>query len=449
MSRAAGWSPAHNLPWLYVVRALRSLSTACLTVVFPLYLAKEGMGAASIGLIVSLSGLVSVALVLGVGFFADRFGRRRTLLGLSVLSAAGGFLLAWAPLGILIAVVASGLGGVGRGGGAGSGGNYGPVIPAEQPLLAAAASDRDRTRVFGIVSFVGVLAGAAGSLLAGAPGILGGHSLSLVAGYRLLFAASGVVGVAMLLATLPVREVVPAALTDGAAAPSQAAVPFRELIGKLAVTNGLNGLGIGFLGPVLTYWFYRRFGVGAAEIGVLYAVINLASAMPYLGSASLARRLGAVRTVVITRLTGVAALLAMPFLPSFFLVGLAYALRICLNSLGMPARQSFTMAVSDERYRGRVAALGSLPSQVTSLVTPAVAGAVMDSWLSFPLFGAAVFIAANAVSYHFAFHRVRVPGEAPATPSEHEVSGAAADALADAAAVDDRRMAGGPAGDGG
>lgn len=404
---------AHNLPWLYAGRALRSFGTAFLTVVFPLYLAKAGYGAAEVGLVLSLSGLVSMALVTAVGIAADRVGRRSLILVLSLFTAAGGALLALAPLGLVVAVAASGLGGIGRGGGAGSGGAWGPVFPAEQPLLTASVGPRERTRVFGVVSFVGVIAGAAGSLVAVLPPYLLAHGVSLLAGYRLLFAFSGLLGLAMTLVTLPVRE---PARSEGAGPKADAAaeappMPVRQLLGRLGLTNALNGFGIGFLGPLLTYWFYRRFGVGSAEIGVLYALINLASAAPYLGSAWLAQRFGAVRTVVSTRLLGTGLLVLMPFMPSFVLVGAVYALRMVLNSLGLPARQSFTMNVSDDRHRGRIAAFGQLPSQITSMISPAIAGAVMGEWLDFPLFGAALFIALNAVTYHVMFHNVEVPGE--------------------------------------
>ena len=421
---AAGGSAmwAGNLKWLYAGRAARSLATAFLTVIFPLYLAKEGMGAAEVGLILSLSGVIGMLLVVAVGLGADLLGRRRALLALSVLTVVGGLLLAWLPLGPLVAIIASGLGGIGRGGGAGSGGAWGPVFPAEQPLLAAAAPKTNRTHAFGVISFVGVIAGAVGSLVAGVPQILVGHGVPMVVGYRILFALAAALGVAMTALTLPIRE--PPVVREAAADAPPTPISVRQLIGRLSVTNGLNGFGIGFLGPLFTYWLYLRFGVGPAELGVLYAIVNLAAALPYLTSSALVRRLGAVRTVVWTRLAGVAALVAMPFLPSFTLVGVAYTLRMILNSLGMPARQSFTMAVSDERYRSRVAAFGSLPSQITSLVSPAVAGVVMESWLSFPLFGAAFFIAANAVAYHYAFHEVAVPGEAPrpATGGEGGVS---------------------------
>ena len=47
------------------------------------------------------------------------------------------------------------------------------------------------------------------------------------------------------------------------------------------VTAATNGLEIGMLGPLLVYWFYRRYGIDAAEIGNLCSVLNLVAAAPY------------------------------------------------------------------------------------------------------------------------------------------------------------------------
>ncbi|MCY0908925.1 MAG: MFS transporter, partial [Sulfobacillus thermotolerans] len=85
---------SQNLRWLYANRALRSFATAFLTVVFPLYLAMSGYSAARIGLVLTLSGVVSVVLLAGVGIFADSMGRKRAIIGLSILSLLGGVAMA-------------------------------------------------------------------------------------------------------------------------------------------------------------------------------------------------------------------------------------------------------------------------------------------------------------------------------------------------------------------
>lgn len=390
-----------NLQWIYIGRALRSFITALLTVIFPLYLAKEGYSATRLGLVVALSGAITVLLVAGVGLFADFYGRRRAIIGLAFLSAVGGLIMGMSHA-FIWAVLASGLGGVGRGGGAGSGGSWGPVFPAEQPLVSESVPADKRTLAFGRISFIGVLAGAAGSLVSGAPQWLHQAGWHWTSGYRLLFFVAAALSLIMMASVLPISERPPQDSTDEVPPP----IPLKTLMGRLGLTNALNGLGFGFLGPLLTYWFYRRYGVGAAEIGVLYTAINLAAAFPYLWSSVLAKRLGAVKTVTITRGIGLIMMLAMVFMPSFVLAGLFYLLRMVFNSLGMPARQSFVMGVSERRYRSRVSAFSSLPSQITSMITPAVGGAMMDTFLDTPIVGAVVFMGLNLVTYWYSFRHV-------------------------------------------
>lgn len=398
-----------NLFWIFLVRGLRSFTTAFLTVAFPLYLAVGGYSAARIGITLSVGGALTAMLVVGVGFAGDLIGRRWVLLALGLLAFIGAALLSWTDA-FWVVVLASGLGGVGRGGGAGSGGSWGPVFPAEQPLIAASVTADQRTAAFGQISFIGVVAGAAGSLVAGLPALLHAHGIPWLPAYRTLFGIAAAFSLAMVLATLPIREV-----RTTAAGPGDTAAPppisTWQLIRRLALTNALNGLGFGFLGPLLTYWFYRRYGVGPGQLAVLYTVINLVSAFPYLSAARLTARLGAVRTVTLTRAAGLLALLAMAWAPGFVLAGTLYALRMAFNSLGMPARQSFAMGVSDDRYRSRIAAFSALPSQVTAMISPAIGGALMDAVINIPVFGAVIFMGGNVVAYWYAFRDVRPPEE--------------------------------------
>lgn len=411
------WRPvttSDNMPWIYAGRALRSFSTAFLTVVFPLYLAQSGLHASQVGAVLSLAAMLNIALVAGVGMVADRIGRRTVLIALSILTSAAAIGLGLAPAGMAVAVLTSGLGGVGRGGGAGSGGAWGPVMPVEQPLVAAAAGG-DITRAFGRLSFIGVMASAAGSLVAAVPAALLRSGVPLAEGYRILFLGSGLLSLGVAAVSLRIRET--PTRSEGATEDGQPVLPVRTLLGRLGLTNAINGLGFGFLGPLLTYWFYVKFGVGAAQLAVLYTLVNLVTAFPYLESGRLVERLGKVRTVVVTRVAGVGALVAMAFMPTFLGAGVMYALRMALNSLGMPARQSFSMAAAEARYRSRVAAFGNLPSQVTSMVSPALGGAVMEEIVNFPLYGASFFMLANAVAYFLAFRNAERPDHPEAVPA--------------------------------
>ncbi len=327
------------------------------------------------------------------------------LLCLAGLGVVGGILLA-VSTNLAVVLIASGLCGVGRGGGAGSGGSWGPVFPAEQPLLSASVEPRRRTAAFGAIAFVGVMAGAAGSLVAWVPGLLAAAGWSLLRGDRLVFLFGAVLSAAMLLTTLPIHEAPPEPAAEGGMPISTA-----RLVGRLGLTNALNGLGVGFLGPLLTYWFHVRYGASAGAIGLLYTAVNLVAALPYLGASRLAEHLGAVRAVTVTRAASIATLLAVAWMPTFWLAGAALALRMAFNSLGLPARQSYVMGVADLRRRGTVAALGMLPSQVTATISPAIGGALMESVVDTPLYGAVLFMALNLVTYYYAFRNIRPPEE--------------------------------------
>lgn len=435
-----------NLPWLYAGRTLRSFSTAFLTVVFPLYLADRGASATTVGLVLTLGSVISAAMMAAVGVLGDRIGRRPMLIGLGLAGAVGA--LALAGIGNLaVVVLASGLGGIGRGGGAGSGGAWGPFFPAEQPLLAGSVSAEHRTRAFARLGFAGVIAASAGSLVAIVPSAMHGSHFSMVDAYRVIFLVGAVVSVGVAAVSWPLREprrrqratvvspmparaggAVPPDTTagrpDGLSVPSEPAsnLSTRQLVGRLGFTNAVNGLGFGFLGPLLTYWFHVRYGVGSAELGVLYATVNLASALPYLGAARLTRRFGSVHTVVVTRAFSVVVLALMAVVPTFLVASILLALRTGLNSLGIPARQSYTMGVAEERRRGTVAALGSLPSMVTSSISPVVGGALMGAFLDTPIVGATLFMGVNTVAYYLAFRNTRPPEErtAPGPPAGEE-----------------------------
>ena len=74
------------------------------------------------------------------------------------------------------------------------------------------------------------------------------------------------------------------------------------------------------------------------------------------------------------------------------------------------------MGIVDPRERANAAGLSSLPAQVASSATPALAGYTMQTIsLDLPLELAAFLQAINTVLYYLFFHRIRPPEEmAPA-----------------------------------
>jgi len=395
---------------LLLLRGLRSLSQAYLNIIVPIYLARLAFGPVDIGIIFTASAVSSALMMAAVGLLSDRFGRKTLLVAMALLTSVGAFAFALSST-FLVLLVAAAVSTLGRGGGAGSGGAWGPYYPAEQALIAEQVGLRDRTSAFGAVSFVGVLAGGLGSLVALVPAALrSSFGLGTIQGDRVLFLLTAGLGIAMALVVLPVREAAPSRPALGATQSRQGRLSprTRGLILRFAITNTANGFAVGFLGPFLIYWFNVRYGADAAQIGTLFFLINLATAPSYLYSARIARRLGDVNAVVITRGISLVLLFVMAQAPTYLLAGALYLVRMIAATMAMPVRQSYLMGVVQAEERGSAAGLSGLPSQVTGAVSPTLAGYLMQSVsLNLPLELAALFQGVNTALYYVFFHGVR------------------------------------------
>jgi MFS family permease len=402
-----------DLRYLLGGRALRSLSQGYLAIVVPLFLVRAGCDTVRIGVLLTAAAAGSALQTALVGFAADRWGRKPVLVALGFMTSAGGLAFAvtthYIPL--LIAAV---LGTIGTGGGAGSGGAFGPYYPAEQALIAEHAGDANRTAVFAGLSLVGVLAASVGAALAAVPRLVRTVGWGTrIDGYHLLFAFTALLGVAMATVILPVKEEAPAHSPSVRRGPLPLSPRTRGLLARFAVTSAVNGMAIGFLGPILALWFHLRYGVDSATIGALYFAINLAAVASYVGVPWITRRLGGiVRTVVAVRLFSVGLLAVIPLMPTFALAGGAYLVRMLANAVSVPVRQSFVMGIVEPSERSRMAALSNLPARILSLAGPTLAGMMLRVWwIGVPLELASGLQLAYAGLFWRFFRDVRPPEE--------------------------------------
>ncbi|HKN01930.1 MAG TPA: MFS transporter [Candidatus Binataceae bacterium] len=411
-----------DLGWLFVLRALRSISQGYLGIILPLYLAILGYNAVALGTLLAVSAIAAAITSTLTGVLADRFGRKTFIVLISLMFTVGGVGFAFARSFFWIVAFAA-IGSIGRGG-ALAGGAWAPFYPAVQALVAEQSSHENRTTIFGVFSFVGVMAGALGSLLAALPSVLK-HTPGLpeVQSYGLLFILSGVLGAAMAVAVIPVRE----RHVPSAVGPSDLKQPGTahsgtlrlglsrkswRLVIRFMITNSTNGLAIGMLGPMVVYWFYRRFGASSVELAEVFFIINFLSAIPYLAAGRIALTWGSVRSVVVTRSVSTVLLFAVVIMPSFAWAAALYGVRALFNVLSIPVRQSYLMGVIDPAERSSASGFANFPSQVTSAIGPYMAGYFMEHLaLALPLEFAAVMQGLNTFLYWAFFRNVYPPEE--------------------------------------
>ena len=195
----------------------------------------------------------------------------------------------------------------------------------------------------------------------------------------------------------------------------------RSLLYRLWGTNTVNGFAIGMFGPFVAYWFYRRFGVGAGEVGVLFAVINFVTAFSSLSAAGLAHRYGLVRTMTVVRLIQAVLLIPMVLVSSFELAGAIYLIRMVVQRIAMPLRQSYVLAMAHPEERASLAALSNVPSQFAMAASPTLAGYIFDNIsLSLPFELTAFLQLINAGMFWGFFHNMPPPEEESVTLTVQE-----------------------------
>ncbi len=421
--------------WLLLAaRACMSASRAFAGVVVPIYLALIGYSGFTLGILFTVVALTSAMLSSAVGLLSDRFGRRIFIIVIPWFAAAAALVFAFSQAAALIFIFAA-LGSFGRGAGAGAG-TIGPYQPAEQALLAGTVPARHRNNLFGRIAFASSLGALLGTgLLTELPAILNWLGVPVqqgLASYRLMFLMmAGVALVAGLLA-LPITEPERAPQSMNVSSPagkkrkgirlSLSPQSWFVLL-RLWATNSLNGLAVGFFGPFITYWFYRRYGAGPETVGLLYAVINLVAMFGNLGAARLANRLGLVRAITVSRTMQALLIIPMVLAPAFWLAGGIYLLRMLAQRIGLPLRQSYVLGVVLPEERGTVAALSNLPSQVTSAASPTLAGYLFDHVaLSLPFEIGAILQGLNTLIFYLFFRKLPPPEEQRETQHEQATS---------------------------
>ncbi len=370
-----------------------------MVVSFALYLHALGYNGAAIGVVLMAGLLFGALLTLIVGPLSDRRGRRGLLLAYECASALAA-LVAMLSRDEVVLIAAATIAGFGRG----ANGAAGPFAPVEQAWLAREVSGAVRRRVFSLNATFGFVGMAAGAALAALPGIVGsgfGH----IEAYRVLFLIPLLGSVVAIASLSAAREAAGPALAPAAADDGGEMVRNENRqLRRLALANAANGLGIGIIGPLIAYWFARRFEQGPGLIGPVLAAGFLLGALGSDIGGRIGARIGPVRSVVWMRCCGLALLLAVPFAPTFEAAAALYAVRGAFNRGTAGARQSVAVELTRVERRGFAASVQSLSLQI-----PRAAGPVLGGWMIHtgafvtPFLLAAVLQAAYLVLYRHYF----------------------------------------------
>jgi len=396
-------SGARDVLMLLTSMVLASVPVGYLQVVLPLYLNRVGLEPSVIGLLYSLSGLVTAGLVAFSGTLADRFGRRGFLIWGTALPICSYLILATTidPPWLMLASV---IGGVGLANGAAGA----LTIASFDAMLAEHTPPQRRTRVFAGAQTLWSMALGLGALGAGLPEVLrqARPELGNLEIYRPPFIAIIVLAALATIVLLPLSET--SIEPRNASTWSASWLPKRSfgVIARYALALGLFGLGLGVAVQLLPLWFALRFGVDEAALGPWYAAGQVLSLSSVVLSPWLDRRLGGAIAVLIVQVLGGACVLAIALVaPTFEIAAAASVMRNLLANIAWPMQQSLLMTsvVADER--ASAAGIGFAVWGLANAAGPALAGVMIQNGsLEMPLLLGAVAYGLGGLAFGFGFH---------------------------------------------
>jgi len=399
---------------LMVSRGVRAFAFSYLSVIFAIYLSQLGYSTVTVGLVVSIAYASGAVLTALWGYLSDRYGRKNILVLLAALTILSNCIyIFFDNLIFIIAAVIIANVGAGSSGAGGQGG--GPMSPVELALLAEKCTAANRNKVFATNSFVGSMMGALGALVSGLPQHLQERwGWQAIASYKPLFALTILFSLVLIFAYSQIDEHHVPKKPER----KNLATKANAFVIRMSLLGIVDNLGAGLVSPLISYWFFLRYGVELKSLGFMFFLSYVLAALSFLTAPIVARRIGVVRTMAFSH--GMASMiwLLMPLAPTFAMAATLTILRSYLAYMDSPLRSSFIMGVVRPQDRGSAAGLFTLSRQVPVAISPSIAAYMMQAFaLNVPiLIGGSLQLFHDCVFY-FMFRNVKPPEELAAEPA--------------------------------
>jgi len=394
---------------LFASRTLRSFGYGFLSVVLVIYLSLIGFSEVSIGFILVAALANNVVFGLIASFFADRWGRRRTLIAFGGLMCLSGSIFVFSTN--YFALIFAAL--IGTINVTGSDASF--FLSVEQAIIPQTCSPERRNTAFAYYNAFASFATSIGALGSGLPEFLKTFTSSdLVSSTRLLFAIYVLLGLSMIGAYSFLSR-------DVEVRPESSISSFRLLspqsrgtVTKLGALFSVDSFAGGFvIQSIFSYWFYVKFGLDLVQVSYIFAGSSFLAAFSYFAASRLADRFGLINTMVFTHFPSNVLLALVPLAPTSITAVLALLARSSLSQMDVPTRQSYVVAVVKPEERTTAAGITTIARNVTQSISPSITGYILQFIsLSAPFFIAGGLKTLYDFGLYFSFRKLKPPEEA-------------------------------------
>ncbi|SYZ73250.1 putative permease (Major facilitator superfamily) [Candidatus Zixiibacteriota bacterium] len=373
---------------------LVAMTTACGQLLFNLYLKERGADESFIGTFLSAGALGTAIVAIPAAFVMRRIRLKMILIFSTVIYAMTVFLISRFTIGnfiILISLIS------------GMALTFNRIAAA--PFFMRNSSPRERTYIFSFNFGVTLIAGMIGSLASGwMVEQLSKRLPEIIKAYQWTFIAAVSLG---LLALIPFSLLSPASpgREDKEADFSWTHMKKKaRLYAKILTPQFMVGMGAGLIIPFLNLYFRDRFGQPPDKIGLFFFAVNATMLIGILAGPLMARKLGMVRTIVLTELLSIPFMMILAFTYSLPLAFMAFLMRGALMNMAQPLGSNLSMELVSKAEHALVNALLTLAWTGSWMISTAIGGHLIDRYgYTLPLLIAVGLYIISAILYYLFF----------------------------------------------
>lgn len=363
---------------LFACKGIRLFSFGFLAVMLVVYLEAVGLEYSNIGLLFTLTLLGDALISLCITAYADRFGRRKSLLTGGVLSAFTSiafvsqsnfiFLLVSAILGVISP----------------SGNEVGPFMAIELSGISQITSDEERTTLLALYNLTGSFSSAIGALVCGGMITLLSQKFDFLMSYRLTWLVYIIAQLLLVLMFYKLGPSIEYAATATTTIAVQTKNPIKLFLGlhkSKAIVLQLSCLfvidsfaGSFILQSLISSWFANRFDTPAALLGTIVFICNIVAGISALVAAKLAAKIGLIMTMVVTHIPSNLLTMLVPLMPTERLAILMLCLRYSISQMDVPTRNAYVQGVVDPDERSAANGVTNVARSIGASIGPILAG---------------------------------------------------------------------------
>jgi MFS family permease len=371
-----------NLKLLFAVQSVSAVGNGLIMPLLSPYFLHLGLTGGDVGVLNGVMGLSMALALLPSAYIADARGRRPLALASFALGVPATLLVAAGRRELLVvAFVLLGL--------TNAAGNV-----SLGPLFADSVEREEQMDyVYAYTSVLALVSSSVGAALTWPLVGFAPAGEDAVSAYRLGFVVSAALFALCIPLLLGVRE----RRIGGHGGLSLRVSPTAlKLAGLGAITAFGAGVGVWNVG----YWFARKHGAEAPQLGAMSIASNILMAAFTAAAPVASARLGTVTAVVALQVASIPLLVAMALSSSLVWAGALYVVRSALMNAVNPLVASLQMRLVKPEERARMTMLSSLAWQVAGSAGAVLGGYLLDVNVDLPIYvTAVVYLVQSALFY--------------------------------------------------